>query len=121
MSFISGISASVGIGATNYSFSKWRVPMKSGLPKVTNFNSAPYQLLVAGVLSASIYLEGPYDTGNMAFSAGVSYTWILRWKSDVNLTVPAFIEEIQGSQDVEDAARVNITAQSSGPFTASIV
>lgn len=120
MGYLSGITGSVAVGATNYAFSKWRIPMKSGLPKVTNFNTAPYQQLVTGILSATIYLEGPYDQGSMAFAAGTSYGWILRWTSSVSLTVTAFIEELQPDVDVEGAARVAITAQSSGSFTASI-
>lgn len=94
--------------------------MKSGLPKVTNFNSSPYQLLVAGILSATVYLEGPYNQGNMPFTAGTSYAWILGFTNSISLTVTAFIEEIGIDEDVEGSPRINITAQSSGSFTASI-
>lgn len=118
--YLSGTSGAVMISSTAYSFAKWKVPMKSGLPKVTNFNSSPYQLLVAGILSATIYLEGPYNQGNMPFTAGTSYAWILKWTPSISLTITAFIEELAVDDDVESSPRVNITAQSSGSFTASI-
>lgn len=118
--YLSGITGAVLIGSTAYSFSKWKVPMKCGLPKVTNFNSAPYQLLVAGILSASIYLEGPYNNTNMPFTCGTSYTWIMRWTALISLTVTAFIEELTPDNDVDGSPRVAITAQSSGSFTAAI-
>lgn len=118
--YISGTSGLVTIGSTNYSFAKWRIAIKSGLPKVTNFNSTPYQLLVAGILSSTVTLEGPYNQGNMAFTAGVSYVWILKWTPSISLTITGFIEELTPDDDADGSPRVNITIQSSGSFTASI-
>lgn len=116
---IGGPSGSVLVGGVAYAFGKWRVSFKSGLPKVNNFTSA-YQQLVAGLLSATLSLEGPYDGGNMPLTAGVSYAFTLKFSNAITLTVTAYVESIDPSQDIEDAARVSVTAQSSGSFTASV-
>lgn len=118
--YLSGITGAVLVGATAYSFSKWRIAIKCGLPKVTNFNTAPYQQLVAGILSSTVTLEGPYDQGNMAFTAGTSYAFILRWTASISLTITGFIEELTPDEDVDGSPRVSITVQSNGTFTASI-
>lgn len=116
---IGGPSGSVTIGGVPYAFGKWRFSMKSGLPKVNNFTSA-YQLLVAGLLSGTLSLDGPYDGGNMPLAAGVSYAFVLKFSNAITLTVTCFVESIDPSQDIEDAARLSVTAQSSGTFTAAI-
>lgn len=118
--YISGKTGSVLIGATPYSFGKWKLAMKTGLPKVTNFTTAGYQLLVSGITAGTITIEGPYNQSNMAFACGTSYTFILGWTNAVSITVTAFIESIEASTDVEQAGHVVITAQSSGTFTAAI-
>lgn len=117
--FISGTSGSVLVAGVAYAFGKWRFQMKSGLPKVNNFTSA-YQVLVAGLLSGTLTLEGPYDGGNMPLAAGTSYAFTLKFSNAITLTVTAFVEDITPSQDIEDAARISVTAQSTGSFTAAI-
>ncbi len=119
--YLAGKTGFVTIGSTSYSFAKWKSALKTALVKVTNFTTAGYQLLVAAITSATLTVEGPYNEGNMAFTAGVSYTWVLGFTTMVSLTISAFIEQISVDNDVEGAPRVEITAQSSGSFTAAIV
>ena len=116
---LSGIGAATTVGGVTYAFGKWRLSFKSGLPKVNNFTSV-YQQLVVGLLSATLTLEGPYDGGNMPLTAGTSYVFVCKWSNAIILTVTALVESIDGSQDIEDAGRVTVTAQTSGSFTASI-
>lgn len=116
---IGGPSGSVTVGGVTYAFGKWRVSFKGGLPKVNNFTSA-FQQLVAGLTSGTITLEGPYDGGNMPLSVLTSYVFVCKFSNSITLTIPALVESIDPSQDIEDAARVSVTAQTSGSFTASI-
>ena len=116
---ISGTSGSVTVGGATYAFGKWRLSLKAGLPKVNNFTSV-YQQLVVGLLSATLTLEGPYDGGNMPLTAGTSYVFVCKFSSTYTLTLTALVESIDPSQDIEDAGRVSVTAQTSGSFTASI-
>lgn len=118
--FIGGTSGSVLVGGVAYNFGKWRFQMKAGLPKVNNFSGA-YQLLVTGLLSGTLTLDGPYDGGNMPLTAGASYAFTLKFSNAITLTATAFVEDITPSQDIEDAARISVTAQSSGSFTAAVV
>lgn len=116
---IGGPSGSVLIGGVPYAFGKWRCPIKTGLPRVNNFTSA-FQQLVAGLTSGTITLDGPYDGGNMPLTSGQSYEFTLKFSNAISLTLTALVGEIVPSQDIEDAARISITAESSGTFTASI-
>jgi hypothetical protein len=116
---IGGPSGSVLVGGVAYAFGKWRFSMKTGLPRVNNFTSA-YQLLVAGLTSGTLTLDGPYDGGNMPLTSGTSYAFTLRFSGAISLLVTALVGEIGPSQDIEDAARVTVTAESNGSFTAAI-
>ncbi len=124
--YYSGITASVSTTAPTsggpYAFSKWGLDIETGTPKITNFTSGGFQLLLAGVTKGTISLEGPYDFNAMAFTSGDEYTFELAWGSGsgLNITVPAIISRISLEDDVEDAARVRIQAQSSGVFDAYI-
>jgi hypothetical protein len=116
---ISGIAGSTTVGGVTYAFGKWKLSFKSGLPKVNNFTSV-YQQLVTGLLSATLTLDGPYDGGNMPLTAGATYVFVCKFSSAITLTLSAIVESIDPTQDIEDAARVSVTAQSSGSFTAAI-
>lgn len=117
---IAGPSGSVTVGGVAYAFGKWRLSLKAGLPKVNNFTSA-YQQLVTGLYSATLTLEGPYDGGNMPLTVGTSYAFVCKFNSTYTITVTALVESIDPSQDIEDAARITVTAQSTGSFTLSTV
>jgi hypothetical protein len=120
MAFASGPSGAVLVGGVAYALGKWRMSQKAGLPKVNNFTS-PYQQLVAGLWSGTITVEGPYNAGSMPMAAGTSYALTLRFTAGVDLTcATAYCESIDPSQDIEDAARITITFQTSGAFTYSV-
>ena len=114
-----GLFGSVTIGGNVFALGKWKASIKSALPKVNNFTS-PYQQLVGGLLSAALTLDGPYDAGNMPLVAGTSYIFSLGVNGALSYIVTAFVESIDLSDDIEDAARVSISAQSSGAFSAAI-
>lgn len=116
---IGGPSGSVLIGGVAYAFGKWRLQMKGGLPRVNNFTSA-FQQLVAGLASATIQLDGPYDGGNMPLTLLTSYVFTLKYSASISIAVTALVGDITPSQDIEDAGRISVTAESSGPFTISI-
>lgn len=115
----SGITGFVKLGSTTYAFGKWSLAMKAGTPKVTNFTSA-YQAVVAGVVSATLTLSGPWDYGNMPLVIGTSYVFHLGLDTGVELSLTAIVSGITPENDVEDAARVTVTAESNGSFTAAI-
>lgn len=119
MSFLSGTEGSVLIGATPYKFAKWRATMQNGLPRVNNFSSA-YQQLVLGLTKAQISLEGPYDSAAMPFTVGSSYSFVLKWTASLSLTITARVAELTPDNNVEDAPRLSVTADSDGSFAASV-
>jgi hypothetical protein len=119
--YVSGISGSVQIGAISYAFKKWSMDIDTNLPKVNNFLSI-FQQLVAGIRSANLTLEGPYYEGSYPpFIGGNLYIFILNFDNAQGLTGDFLIEKMTPSQDVEDAARLHITARSTGNFSYTIV
>lgn len=120
MGYLSGKTGYVALGSTPYSFGKWKCSIKSGLPKVTNFKSQGFQALVAGILSSTITLSGPYEVGAMPLVAGQAYEFHLGLDVGIELVVTARIETLEPDNDVEGAPAVSVTAQSTGPFTAAI-
>lgn len=120
MSFISGTAGSVKIGSTPYGFDKWRIAMRSNLPKVTNFTGGGYQQNVGGVVGGTLTLSGPFDSTAMGFTVNTSYVFVLGMDTGVSLTVTARVAGIEVDNSVEDAPRVSVTAESTGSFTAAI-
>lgn len=120
MAFNAGPSGATLVGGVAYALGKWRFSQKAALPKVNNFTSG-YQELVSGLKSGTITMEGPYNAGAMPMSAGSSYALTLRVVAGVDLLAPtAYCESIDPSQDIDDAARVTMTFQTSGSFSYSI-
>lgn len=118
---LSGITGSVKIGATSYAFGKWNLSMKSNLIPVNNFTGGGYQQIVAGVQSADLTLEAlTYDQGNMPFSIGVKYTFILGYTSTATITVSIYIESIEPTVDYDGAQPIKISGKSDGAFIGSI-
>lgn len=118
--YLSGTTGHVLLGATEYSFGKWRLDMETAVPKVTNFTSGGFQALVSGITKGTITLEGPYNQGNMPLTCGNSYSFVLKWTASVSITVTALITKLSIDDDAEAAPRVNVTAESNGTFTAAI-
>jgi hypothetical protein len=118
---LSGVEGSVKVGTTAYAFTKWTASMKTVFVKSNNFTMGGYQTGVAGITSATITLESQtYDEGNMAFTSGNSYDFVLGYTSGVSLTITVMIESIDVTVDYEGGQPVKITGQSNGSFTAAI-
>lgn len=117
---VSGKSGSVLVGGTAYAFGKWEYAMKTGTPKVTNFNGSGYRQLVSGITEGTITVDGPMDLGNMALTSGNTYVMTLQWTNSVTLTGTGILASLTPSDDVEDAGRVKCTFEINGTFTAAI-
>lgn len=119
--YLSGVTGFITVTppGTDFDFQKWGLSLKTGLPKVNNFSSA-FQILVAGLSSATITADGPYNEGNMPLVSGNYYAFALGWDAGISILVSGYIESLDLDNDVEAAPRVRITAQSSGSFTLSI-
>ncbi|QJW98690.1 hypothetical protein [Frigoriglobus tundricola] len=118
---LSGVTGSVSIGATAFAFTKWTLEMKCVVVKANNFTGGGYQQVVAGMVSASLTLEADtYDQGNMAFSVGETYDFVLGYTSEVNVTVHVLIESISPTVDYENGQPIKISGQSNGSFDAGI-
>ena len=120
MAFLSGVTGFVKVGAATYAFGKWKLAIKAGNPKVTNFAGGGYQDLVRGVISATLSCSGAYDVGNMPLAAGTTYVFTLGLSPGVQLSASFLVTSLDVDNDVEDAPRLNITGESTGTFTASI-
>lgn len=121
MAQLSGKSGFVKLGSVSYEFSKWSMDMKSGVPDVTNWGGGGYRELVPGILSATITISGPYDSTAMALTAGNSYVFHLGFDTGLEVSCTAIVSSIRPENDVMDAPRINVTAEQSGSFVASIV
>ncbi len=120
MAFLSGTTGYVKVGSATYAFGKWKLALKGGAPKVTNFAGLGYQQLVGGVKAGTITLSGAYDQGNMPLQINTTYTFHLGLALGIELALPAQVSDIDVDNDVEDAPRVTVTAQSTGEFNAQI-
>jgi hypothetical protein len=119
VAFLSGITGSITIDGQIYTLAKWKASLKTALPKVNNFTS-PFQQLVAGLQSATITIEGPYNAGLTPLTSGAFVTMSLGWESTLGLDLDGYIESLDPDNDIEGAPRVSVTVQSSGAFTVSI-
>ena len=90
------------------------------MPKVNNFNGGGFQQVVAGLTGGTINLTGPWDVGNMPLTCGNSYSFTLAVNNTVNILVSAIVNNITIDDDVEDAARVKVSAKTNGSFTAAL-
>ena len=118
---LSGISGFVKISTTSYAFTKWTLEMKTNIVKANNFTGGGYQQVVPGITSATLTLEAlTYDQGNMAFTSGNPYTFILGYMTGVSITMPVLLESITPSVDYESNQSIKIVGQSNGTFTAAI-
>src|SRR5262245_53697528 len=118
---LSGIQGSVKIGAAAFAFGKWALSMNSNLIPVNNFTGGGYQQLVPGVLKATLTLDAlTYDQGNMPFTCGVKYTFVLGYTATVTASIGMYVESIEPTVDYDGAQPIKITGQSDGAFAASI-
>lgn len=120
MSFLSGSTGYVKLGSTAYAFNKWRLDIKAGSPKVTNFTSGGYQQVVPGIVAGALSLSGPYNQGSMAVAVNGTYVFHLGMDTGVELSVSAQVTGVTVENDVEGTPMVSVTAETSGSFTSSI-
>lgn len=113
----SGKEGSVLIGTVPYAFKNWKINSGQELPKVNNFTGGGFQQVVGGLEGGELTFEGPWDVGNMPIVVGNSYTFICAVNGSVSVSVPAIVGKIEFGTDVEDAARVKVSAQTNGSFS----
>ena len=122
-SFVAGTKGYVQIGTLTtsiWAYKKWTLAMKAALPKMNNFLSV-YQRVVGGVLSGTLTLEGPYDTSGMGnLVPGLSYQFVLGLSSSISFTITAIVGDTTPSDDIDDAPRVTVSAETDGTFTIGI-
>jgi hypothetical protein len=119
---LSGVIGFVKISTTTFAFTKWSAEMKCKIVSANNFTGDGYQQIVSGVTSATITVESDtYDEGNMAFTCGAAYTFLLGYMTGVQLSITVIIESITPTVDYNGGQPIKIVGQSNGSFTASIV
>lgn len=121
MAFKSGFSGYVLVGSTAYTFGKWKLAMKGGTPKTTNFTSGGYRTLVPGIIEGTITLSGPWNVGSTPLAVNSSYVFHLGLDTGVELVVTAQVSSIEPDNDVEGTPQVSVTAESNGAFVAAII
>jgi hypothetical protein len=78
--------------------------------------------LVVGVKSAELTLDSlTYDEGNMPFTIGTRYTFILGYTATINTSLAVYIGSIEPTVDYDGAQPIKITGKSDGTFTGSIL
>jgi hypothetical protein len=110
-----------GTISLTYSFDKWSLTLKAILPEITNFTSGGYQALLSGIESGGLTVSGPYNQGNMAFTVGNSYLWVLGFTASIVINMPGLIESIAADDNVKENPKITVTVKSSGAFLAAIV
>jgi hypothetical protein len=139
--YLAGVTGFVNVKGGPQYMGKWKMSGKTNMVKVNNFvdsgssvagtsappssnfasNSTPpagsgVTVLVAGLSSATINIEGPYNSGTVGLYQGGYYLFNLGFAAGLFLTVGAIIESMDFDNDIEGGPRVNITAQSTGTF-----
>src|SRR5262245_20094087 len=122
---LSGITGYVNVGTPPgvlYAFNKWKLSFKTNLPNTSSFQSAGYDDLVKGRTMATLTLSGSYN-GTMPFTAGNLYEFHLGFASSptLELVVSARVSEVSPANDYEDRPTLDVTAESTGVFTAAVV
>lgn len=119
-SYLAGKGGSVSVGAGNLAFRTWKCSMKAAALKINDFLSQGCQNLIAGFLSATISISGAYFAGGTPFTVGVTYTFTLGFSAALSLSVPAMVTELTPSVDAEKEITLDVTAESTGVFTAAV-
>ncbi len=120
MALLSGITGYVVIGSTVYPFGKWKARMNVPAIKRNNFTSIA-QLVVPGVLNATLNIDGPYNAGNMPLAAGVNYVFHLGFTTNLELVITAQVEDLTPDNDIDNAPNISLTCQSNGLFVAAVL
>ena len=118
--FLSGKRASVTVGSAVFAFDHWDSDIKTEVLSVNNFTSGGFNDNIDGFTGATITLSGPYELGAMPFTSGAVYEFQLGYKPGVTLAITARVGSIKPGVDAEGVAKVTVTAESKGGFTAAI-
>ena len=120
--YLTGIQASVQVGATTFRFNKWGLKYKTKAIPASNFNSNGRQEVAKGITTAELTLEQQsYDQGNTAFATGNTYAFQLFTSATQSFTISFFVEEIDIDVDYENNQAIKITGTSNDTsFTAAI-
>lgn len=120
--FISGVGANVNMDGVDYSFTSWKLPIKSGTKIFFAFGS-DFQRTLAGAIGAAVVLEGYYNQGNMPLVIGTLVMLTLTWDTGITLVVQARVGDIDFGakidQTEEPGGTVTVTLPTDGPFTVS--
>lgn len=116
MPFYSGKNGSFTIGAEVQKFSDWTIELDSTLVDVTNFSSGGFREKLTGFIGGKITAKGPYDPTMTEPIIGTEGTFILGVGSTYSFTFTGVITKIRYSQDVNDAARIELEAETTGSF-----
>ncbi len=118
--YLSGLSGAVSVNDVTMSFGKWKAPIKTKAVSVNNFTSGGFNQNVEGFSGCELTCEGPYNAGNMPLTSGAMAAFVLQLASGNNVSVNARITNLEIDNDAEGNPRVNVTAESNGPFSLSI-
>jgi len=118
MPFYPGKSGSISVNGSSQPLTDWGVDGKTDAIEVTNFLSGGAQESEAGISGVDITASGPYD-GTAGAQPGTVAIFILSTGTGPSFTVAARITSVKVDLNVKDVAKVNYTAQSTGPFSVS--
>ena len=108
------------VANTTYKFKNWTLDKTVDIHDTSNFDSTDdCKENVAGMRSATLSLEGPYDQGVMLFVEGTSYTFVLSAGTST-FTVAARVKNVKPVTDTDNVVRVSVEAVSTGSFTAGL-
>jgi hypothetical protein len=106
--------------ATTVAFRSWKVSMKAVGLKINDFTCQGFQTLIVGFFSASLTLDGAYFAGATGLTVGNVYTFELGYSASLLLDLQALVTDITPTVDAEKEETLSVTADSTGPFTASV-
>lgn len=120
MPFLAGKGGAVTVDTNAWSLQEWSLEIQTNLIDVTTFTAGGYRVKLAGLTGARITARGPYDSGAMAMTSGNEYDFVLKVSNAVSFAVTALVGQIVIGTNVEGAAQVTVSAESTGSFTAAI-
>jgi len=122
--YLAGKNAHVSMdgSAAMLAFRVWKAALKCVKLVINDFLSAGFQTLLpgGGFISATITLDGAYLAGATPLAVGEIHPIELGFSPTILLTITAFISEITVTVDAEKEEVLSVTADSTGPFVASI-
>lgn len=120
-SYYAGKGASVSIGATSaWTAKEWQLEIDTDAVDTTNMTSQGFRENISGLTKAQITVRGPYFAGGSPITSGTVYTFGLNVGGGIGFSVPGRVTKLRPSTDVEGVAQLEVSAESTGVFTASV-